>query len=554
MKIAIGQINTKVGDIQGNLHKIKYYYKKASNLNADMVIFPEMIITGYPPLDLLENKNFINSNLKALKELSAFVDKTACIIGGVMKNPFVDGKVFLNSIFLIHKHRIIAKRHKSLLPTYDIFDEARYFEPAQSNLPVKFKKFKIGLTICEDIWANTDLLPKRTLYKNNPLKTFLKQKVDFIINISASPYYCGKVTKRLNTLIKVSKNIKKPIVYCNLVGANDELVFDGNSFILNSTGQLIAKAKSFEEDLIIADISNENRVDPIFKNRIDPIFNEIEELHNALVLGIKDYFSKTGFNKAIIGLSGGIDSAVVLYLATKALGKDNVSAVLMPSKYTSSRSMRDAKKICENLGVRYSVICIDKIYELYLQEIFSNKKTRNIDITMQNIQSRIRGNILMAISNKTGGLVLACGNKSEIAMGYCTLYGDTTGAIAPLSDVLKTTIYKLAKYINRFREIIPSSVLTRPPSAELKVNQKDSDDLPPYEVLDRIIQLYIEENKTLEEIAKTGISKNLVCNIIKKIESNEYKRKQLPMGLKVSEKSFISGRKMPIVKGLEFTS
>lgn len=551
MKIAIAQINTKVGDIEGNLRKIEYFYKKAVNLNADIVVFPEMTITGYPLMDMLENENFMESNLKALKKISALVDKTACIIGGVEKNFSMTGKPFLNSIFFIHNHRIVAKRHKSLLPTYDIFDEARYFEPARSNLPVKFKGFKIGLTICEDIWANTDLLPKRTLYKNDPLKTFFKQKVDFIINISASPFYRGKVLKRLNMLMKMSRNIKKPVVYCNLVGANDELIFDGNSFIINSSGRLLAKAKSLEEDLIITHIPDTTR--KAGKSSLSPFsYNEIEELHDALVLGIKDYFSKTGFNQAIIGLSGGIDSAVVLYLAVRALGKDNVFAVLMPSKYTSGRSVRDAKKTCENLGVKHSIICIDRIYELYLKEVFPDKKTESVDITMQNIQSRIRGNILMAISNKTGGLVLACGNKSEIAMGYCTLYGDTAGAIAPLSDLLKTTIYKLAGHINRAREIIPSSVITRIPTAELKPNQKDPDDLPPYDVLDRIIQLYVEESKTPQDIAKTGIDRNLLHSVIKRIESVEYKRKQLPTGLKVSEKSFGSGRKMPIVKGFEF--
>ena len=548
MKIAVAQINPKVGDIEGNLARVKKFARAAASAGAELTVFPELTLTGYPPLDLLEREDFVKANLSALKKLAAFRIKTAVVVGCVDFNPSPKGKALLNCAALVAGGKILALRAKSLLPTYDIFDEARYFEPAAQNLPVVFNGRKLGLTVCEDIWAGTELLPRRLLYKNNPVKTLCARKAEIIVNISASPYYYGKTARRFAVLSGLAKKTKKPIIYANQTGANDELIFDGNSFALDAKGRLSAKALSFREDLILADTGEEPA-------RIEfDLPPKGEELGLALTLGIKDYFLKSGHSKAVLGLSGGIDSAVVAALAARALGSGNVEALLMPSAYTSAQSVSDALALAKNLRIKSEILPIKNIYSAFL-ETLGCARNKGVALYMQNLQARARGTLLMARANLEGALALVTGNKSEIAMGYCTLYGDTAGALAPLADLVKEDIYAVARWLNSTGELIPLSIINRPPTAELKPGQKDSDDLPPYKILDRIIRLYIEQNKNPSAIAAlSGLGKKTVIALLKRIESNEYKRAQLPPGLMVSEKSFCAGRKMPVAKTVDFIS
>lgn len=546
MKIAIAQINPKVGDIEANSLKIEKFARRAQALGADLAVFPELALTGYPPLDLLEKKDFIDDNLRALKRLAGLKLKTALAVGFVDRNPARKGKELLNSLALLSGGKIAARQAKSLLPTYDIFDEARYFEPAALNRPIKFGGALLGLTICEDIWAGTSLLPSRLLYRHNPAGTLRAGKASIIINASASPFYRGKSARRLKILSGLAKKMRAHIIYANQTGANDELIFDGNSFALAPTGRVIARAKAFEEDLLLVDTELPAAALPA-EQREGPA-----EICAALTLGIRDYFGKMGFKKAVLGLSGGIDSAVVAALAARALGPENVTGVLMPSVYTSDQSNNDALELAGNLGIKTMLVPIKNIYSAFLKELNAGNPLGEVSLTMQNLQSRSRGSILMALANSNNWLALATGNKSELAVGYCTLYGDTAGAMAPISDLFKTEVYKLAAYLNKGGEVIPAAVIVRPPTAELKPGQKDQDDLPPYATLDEIIRLYLEENRTPAEIVRRGFKKELVSSILRRVEANEYKRKQLPVGLKVTEKSFGYGRKMPIVKSLGY--
>lgn len=547
MKIAIAQINPRVGDIPGNARLIEDFARAAQLLGAELTVFPELALTGYPPLDLLEKKDFVDENLKALKALAALKLDTALAVGYVDRNPAKKGKPLHNSIALVHDGRIAAVRHKSLLPTYDIFDEARYFEPAAENKPIRFRDAVIGLTVCEDIWAGTSLLPSRLLYRNNPAKTLCEGKAAIVINISASPFYRGKSALRLKILSGLAKKMRAHIIYANQAGANDELIFDGNSFALSPAGRLTARAKAFGEDLLIVDTEA-----PRPSDRPAAAQQETGEICAALTLGIKDYFRKLGFSKAVLGLSGGIDSAVVAALAAAALGPENVTGVLMPSEYTSRQSGGDALRLARNLGIKTKTLPIKKIYRAFLGELKDVNAAGGISLAMQNLQARSRGSLLMALANANGWLTLATGNKSEIAVGYCTLYGDTAGALAPIADLFKTEVYRLAEYLNREGEVIPRAIIKRPPTAELKPGQKDQDDLPPYKALDEILRLYLEENRTPAEIVGRGFGRGLVLSILRRVEVNEYKRKQLPIALKVTEKSFGYGRKMPIVKALNF--
>lgn len=547
MKIAIAQINPKIGDIAANARKIEEFARRAQDLGADLAVFPELALTGYPPLDLLERKDFIEENLSALKRLAGLKLKTALAVGFVDRNPAPKGKALLNSIALLHGGKIAARRAKSLLPTYDIFDEARYFEPAAGNLPLKFGGAVIGLTVCEDIWAETALLPSRLLYRNNPVKTLCAGKASIVVNISASPFYRGKGAKRRAILSGLAKKMKAHIVYVNQAGANDELIFDGNSCALLPSGKIAARARAFAEDLLLVDTGAPAAAGP------GPAPQEgIAEIREALKLGIRDYFQKLGFKKAVLGLSGGIDSAVVAVLAADALGPENVTAVLMPSEYTSGQSNADALELARNLGINTLTVPIKNIYRAFLKELKAGAPGGEVSLTMQNLQSRSRGSILMALANSNNWLALATGNKSEIAVGYCTLYGDTAGALAPIADLFKGEVYKLAACMNSGKEVIPKAVIQRPPTAELKPGQKDQDDLPPYAALDEIIRLYLEENRGPAEIVRRGFKRGLVLSVLKRVEANEYKRKQLPIALKVTEKSFGYGRKMPIVKALDF--
>ncbi|MBI5744104.1 MAG: NAD+ synthase [Elusimicrobia bacterium] len=545
MKIAIAQMNPKVGDIAANAARIEAFARRAQAMGAELTVFPELALTGYPPLDLLEKKDFIDDNLRALKRLAGLKLATALAVGYVDRNP-AGGKPLHNCIALLDGGKIAAKRAKSLLPTYDIFDEARYFEPAAENKPVKFRGATIGLTVCEDIWAETALLPSRLLYRNNPVKTMGRAKASVVINISASPFYRGKGQKRRAILAGLAKKLKAHVVYANQAGANDELIFDGNSFALSPAGKITARAAAFAQDLVLVDTAAPARPPA------QPPHDETGEVRAALTLGIRDYFHKMGFKKAVLGLSGGIDSAVVAALAADALGPENVTGVLMPSEYTSRQSGDDALRTAANLRIATRTIPIKPIYDSFLGQLGDAARGGTVDLTMQNLQSRSRGSILMALANTNGWLALTTGNKSEIAVGYCTLYGDTAGAIAPIADLFKTEVYRLAAHFNRGGEVIPQAVIDRPPTAELKPGQKDQDDLPPYADLDEIVRLYMEENRTPSAIVRRGFKKDLVLAILRRVEANEYKRKQLPIGLKVTEKSFGYGRKMPIVKALGY--
>lgn len=546
MKIALAQINPKVGDISGNTALIEAFARRAQDAGADIAVFPELAITGYPPLDLLEKKDFISANLKALSRLASLKLRTAIATGYVDRNPAKKGKPLHNAIALVDGGKVAAKRFKSLLPTYDIFDEARYFEPAAENRPVNFRGRLIGLTVCEDIWAGTGLLPSRLLYRNNPAETLCAGKASIVINSSASPFYRGKSEIRRKILSGLARKTRTHIVYVNQYGANDELIFDGNSFALAPSGRVAARAAGFAGDLTFVDTGD---AAPAAASRKPDV---IEEIRDALTLGIKDYFGKMGFSRALLGLSGGIDSAVVAALAARALGPENVTGVLMPSEYTSRRSIDDALELAARLGIKTKIITIKRIYEAFLKEL--GPGGRGVSLAMQNLQARARGTLLMALANANGWLNLATGNKSEIAVGYCTLYGDTAGALAPIADLFKTEVYRLADCLNREGEIIPRAIISRPPTAELKPGQRDQDDLPSYAKLDEILRLYLEENRSPAEIARRGHSASLVRSVLRRLEASEYKRKQLPTALKVTEKSFGYGRKMPIVKSLDTVS
>ncbi|MEW5951178.1 MAG: NAD+ synthase [Elusimicrobia bacterium] len=537
MKVKAVQLNSKIADFEGNFSKALGFYL-SNKEKCDLTVFPELSVCGYPPLDLLENQSFIKACEKAALKWAAMTKEgPACIFGSPMPNPDKKGKRILNCAVFAEKGKIKKIVGKTLLPTYDIFDEARYFQPWQGNRTLFYKGKKIAITVCEDIWANTDLLPHCELYEKNPLKECADLKPDLVVNISASPFHKHKGNIRKKILSQLSKKYSVNLAYVNCCGANDELIFDGESLFFSKKGELLAAGEPFEENSFLCDFDRAN-----FPLKIQRDCSE--DIKKALVCGIRDYFYKQGFSKAVLGLSGGIDSAVVACLAAEALGKENVLGVLMPSPYTSQRSIKDALLLGRNLGIKTEIKKISGIYSSFIKELgYGDSK---IDLAKQNLQSRIRGAVLMAYSNRSGYLVLTTGNKSEIAMGYCTLYGDTAGAIAPIGDLLKTEVYELAEIINKDAKYIPQSIISRPPSAELKPRQKDQDDLPPYNLLDRIIKSYMEEGSDLKDFQSN--LKSFAEEIIKRMENNEYKRKQLPMCLKISKKSFGTGRKMPSAK------
>jgi len=537
MKIAISQINPIIGDIKGNTDKILSYISKAKKEDCELIIFPELSILGYPPRDLLLRNDLLKKVDEIIKEKILPESKD---IGILLGAPLCkDGRIY-NSALLFYHEKIFGYQHKTLLPSYDVFDETRYFKPANYRHPIIFKGVNLGITVCEDIWNDKDYW-NRKIYEIDPLEELISQGAEIIINISASPYYYGKIKLRLDMLSYIAQKYKRPIVYVNQVGGNDELIFDGSSLVITEDGKIAWRGKSFEEDFGIVDFENLS-----FVKDINFIKEDIEFIYKALVLGIKDYFLKLGFKKAVVGLSGGIDSSVTAVLAVSALGPENVLGVSMPSRYSSEGSIKDAEKLAKNLGIDFRIIPIERIFKSYL-ETFNPNGNPLMDLAEENLQARIRGNILMFISNREGYLVLTTGNKSELAVGYCTLYGDMAGGLAVIGDVPKMMVYELAKFINREREIIPQSVLTKVPSAELRPNQKDEDSLPPYSILDQILKAYIEDNLSIEEIVEKGFERSLVEEVIKKIDSAEYKRRQAPPVLKVTTKAFGMGRRMPIV-------
>ena len=540
MKIALAQINQTVGDFKKNTEKICLSINRAKCKGADLVAFPELAVTGYPPKDFLDIPAFVDENLKALEEIAHSTSGIAAIVGFVDKNKRPYGKLVHNAAAFIQDQKIVSVHHKSLLPTYDVFDECRYFEPAHTISPVRFKNYTLGISICEDIW-NDEEFWTRPLYEIDPIENLISNGANVIINISSSPFTVGKHEEiRLRMLTHDAVKYKVPFIYVNQVGGNDDLVFDGNSTVINAQGKLIAQAAIFEEDLMVVDIENPSvHVQP---KRYSPI----ETIHMALIAGLRDYVTKCGFKKVVIGLSGGIDSAVTAALAVESLGSDNVIGVLMPSQFSSQGSIDDAAKLALNLGIAYKIIPIKDVFEIYQNTLKTEFKGLLFDITEENLQARIRGNILMALSNKYGYLVLTTGNKSELAVGYCTLYGDMSGGFALISDVPKTMVYELANFINRKKEVIPKNSIDKPPSAELRPNQLDQDSLPPYDIMDGILKAYVEDARGVGEIVRMGFDEKTVREIIRKVNRNEYKRRQAAPGIKVTSKAFGSGRRMPI--------
>jgi NAD+ synthase (glutamine-hydrolysing) len=543
MKIMIAQLNPFIGDISGNRAKLVETMSRCRNVGGDLVVFPELFLVGYPPKDLLERPWFIEKVQRAIQELTEFSARypdAGLLFGAPLPNAKDFGKRLHNSAVLIEGGRVLFTQHKSLLPTYDVFDETRYFSPAPAIDTVAFKGETLGISICEDAWNSPELWPKRLPYAFDPIDTLAKKGATLLINISASPFFAGKEEIRYRLLRDHCRRHRLPVVFVNQVGGNDELIFDGRSLCLDPAGEPISVGPSFDEDIRLVDTRAGGSPGQYLPQ------DRIGSIHDALVLGVRDYMKKCGFSKAVIGLSGGVDSAVTCCLAVRAAGRENVLGISMPSRYSSRGSVEDSRALAENLGIHFEVVPITAVHEAYLETLRRDFAGREPDVTEENIQARIRGNILMAFSNKFGHLVLSTGNKSELAVGYCTLYGDMSGGLAVISDVPKMSVYELARYINRKAEVIPRAILEKPPSAELRPNQLDEDTLPPYPVLDRIIHQLVEELRSVEEIAASGLDLGTVRRVARMVEVSEYKRKQAAPGLKVTTKAFGVGRRIPI--------
>ncbi|MBU1912468.1 MAG: NAD+ synthase [Candidatus Omnitrophica bacterium] len=578
VRIAIGQINTTVGDLKGNKKKILSCAEEAVRKNADLIAFPELSITGYPPEDLLLKPYFIKENIKCLKEISEEIRGIIAVLGFVDEK---NGSIY-NSAAVIHNKKIVYVYHKMHLPNYGVFDEKRYFKPGTDNKLIKIKDMRFRVNICEDIWVKGE--PRTTNFARVRGRESRVKGAQFLINISASPYHIDKIKDREKIIGDKAKKLGIPVVYCNLVGGQDELVFDGRSALFGKYGKIIAEARAFEEDLLIFDLVSEKisqKMEPLrakargslggilsghclseaLRPRFSPRFARDlagrecikpiprdEEIYSALVLGVKDYLRKNNFTKAALGLSGGIDSALVACIAKDALGRGNVLGLSMPSRYSSRETQKDSEIIAKNLGIKFKKAPIDNIFASYLDALGPHFKGLEPDIAEENIQARIRGNMLMAFSNKFGYLVLNTGNKSETSAGYCTLYGDMAGGFSVIKDVPKRLVYLLAGYVNKRegKDIIPKSVFKRAPTAELKPDQKDQDTLPPYDFLDRVIDLYVEKNKEFREIVKKLGHKDIVKKVLSMIDSSEYKRRQAPPGVKITPMAFGKDRRMPI--------
>jgi NAD+ synthase (glutamine-hydrolysing) len=543
VKIAIGQINPIIGDLESNFKSIVQNIQIAREQKARLLVLPEMCLIGYPPKDLLLKHGLVELQESYIKELAAYTDADfGMLVGSISQNKGY-GKKFFNSLFFLAEGEIRAVASKTLLPNYDVFDETRYFESAQESTVIEWQGIKFGVSICEDIW--TEAYP--SLYKRDPINDLLAKGAEILINAAASPYTYDKPQRRRQLIGNVAKRYGVPVIYVNQVGANDQLIFDGASMVFSAQGDLSLKAKIFEEQCLIFDSED------LVKNKsIEEEFygTSIENMHKALILGLKDYVRKCGFKKIILGLSGGIDSAVVACLAAEALGAENVLAVMMPSKHTSETSLHDAQELTANLGLdkhhNYHIIPITELHAK-AKELIPDMSS----VAEENLQARLRANILLTLSNSYGALLLCTANKSELAVGYSTLYGDSCGGIAVIGDLLKTSVYELAKHINRDVIVIPMRIIERAPSAELRPNQKDEDTLPPYEILDKIIPLYVQEMKTQQEIIDAGFDKNTVSKVLNMIDGSEYKRQQSAPPLKIAGKAFGLGRRMPIAQGFK---
>lgn len=539
MRIVLAQLNPIIGDIKGNLAKIIKAIDEARALKAEIILFSELVLCGYPAEDLLGLPDFISDNEIALEAIIQSTKGITAVVGTIRRNKNEHGKHLYNSAAVIVDQKLMGYQDKILLPTYDVFDERRYFEPGQLSKIWQINDKRVGITICEDIWSHTE---HESNYLSNPVIELKKQNPDFFLNLSASPYCMTQLKNRITVCENAAKTLSAPLFYCNQVGANDSLIFDGYSMVFNEKGDLLDIAKGFEEDFLVVDLPLNLK-----SKKIDE--NSFSDLYQALVLGCRDYFHKLKFKKAVLGISGGIDSALVACIAVDALGPDNVLCIAMPSRFSSPESLTDAKKLCQNLGCKFKEISIETPFVAYLNLLEPHFQNKPFDVTEENMQARIRGMILMAFSNKYGSIVLATGNKSELALGYCTLYGDMCGGLAVIGDVTKSQVYALSNWINREKEIIPKNSLTKAPSAELRPNQKDQDTLPEYEIVDNVLNIYLEEHLSPDQIAKKfNYPLNIVKDLIKKIHQNEYKRYQAPPALRVSGRAFTVGRRFPIVQ------
>ena len=542
MKVACLQLNATVGDFEANSAKLRKGYLEAVQRLAELVLAPELFLCGYPPRDLLTHKDFLETHDRALRSVVNEVDSVPLITGILAVNPNRPGKMYFNAAAVIEQRVIRAVIHKRLLPTYDVFDEDRYFQPGLASKPILIAGKRVGITICEDVWNDEDFWPER-LYRSDPVKDLVAEGIDLLVNLSASPWHAGKQGTRFKMISEVAKRENIPVVQVNVVGGNDELIFDGQSLIVDLNGRLVAKGNAFEEDLVMADPFAD---EPVSETGHHPTIEE--EIFYALSLGTGDYVRKCGFTKVVIGLSGGIDSALTAVIAVEALGNENVLGVLMPSRYSSEGSLADAKALANVLEIETMVLPIEKPFESVLEQLDPILRGLPPDTSEENLQSRLRGLTLMAISNKQNRLVLTTGNKSEMAVGYCTLYGDMCGGLAVISDLPKTMVYSLSRWINRHGNIIPAATLAKAPSAELRANQTDQDSLPPYDVLDAIVEGYVVMGESPEQISAGGIDLAVVKDMIRRIDLNEYKRRQAAPGLKVTSKAFGSGRRMPIAQ------
>jgi NAD+ synthase (glutamine-hydrolysing) len=545
VKVALGQINPTVGDFSGNARKIIDYSRRAQSHGAGLILFPELAVCGYPPRDLVERSSFVARNRETVDRIAAETRGIAVICGLVTPADSAAGKSVMNSAALLMDGKVAFLQSKMLLPTYDVFDEMRNFAPAKSQELFDFCGNRMALTICEDAWNDKQFWNKR-LYTFDPVEALMRAGGNFVLNISASPFWIGKRELRRNMLATIARNYKVPVAMVNQVGGNDSLVFDGSSLVLNPEGKVVAQGRSFEEDLIYFDsktLTGEVR---------EQVAGEEGSVYAALVLGTRDYMHKCGFQSSIVGLSGGIDSALTAAIATEAVGPENVLGIGMPGPFSSEGSIEDARALAQNLGIRFELLPINPVFEAYrqtLQEVFAGRKE---DVTEENLQSRARGTLLMALSNKLGAIVLSTGNKSELGVGYCTLYGDMVGGLAVISDVPKTLVYRLSHYVNSRRSVIPPATLEKPPSAELRPNQKDTDTLPPYEVIDAVLEDYVEDSHPPERIAADhGFDVAMVRRVIGMVDRAEYKRQQAAPGIKISAKAFGYGRRLPIAAKCE---
>ena len=541
MNLALAQINPTVGDFKGNLALILDHAQRAGALGARLTLFPELAVCGYPPADLLDKPAFLAqcaASVEYLQEASASLS-TAILFGVALPAPADSGKRAVNAAILLDKGRVLFQQNKMLLPFYDVFDEQRYFAPATEQRVCEFEGERLAITICEDAWNDKNFWPRR-LYPVDPIEDLMRQQPTMLVNISASPFWTGKPTTRQNMFAAIARRHRIPVFLVNQVGGNDSLVFDGSSFALDATGAPLAQAASFAEDLVLAPVVAPAAVSHAAQS-------DAEAIYYALVLGTRDYVRKTGFQKVVLGLSGGIDSALVAVIACEALGAENLLAIGMPSQYSSTGSIDDSRELAHNLGIRFEILPIEPLYRQFESSLETLFASTIHDQTEENLQSRIRGTLLMALSNKFSSLVLTTGNKSEMSVGYCTLYGDMVGALAVIGDLLKTRVYQLARWINRDREIIPAAILAKEPSAELRPGQRDTDSLPPYDILDPILEACVERYESTEQIIENyGFSRSIVEKVVRLVERTEYKRQQAAPVLKVTSKSFGTGRRFPI--------